>query len=114
MKFVEFLSLYWREILEVLAIVVSIVICCIKKRPVQVVDTVKETICRLLPYCISQSEDQPKGKKLEFCMALLASTLEGLGIHFNDDYTKFALEQVEVILSTPQKKGVNVDAKKNI
>lgn len=106
MKFVEFLIIYWREILEVVVIVASIVICCIKKKPVQVVDTVKETICRLLPYCISQAENEPKGKKLEFCISLLASTLEGLGISFNEDYTKFAIEQVEIILSTPQKKEV--------
>lgn len=101
----DFLKLYWREILEVVAVLVSIIICCIKKKPVRVVDTVKESICRLLPYCISQAENQPKGEKLNFCISLLASTLAELGIEFTDSYKQFALEQVEIILSTPQKKG---------
>lgn len=103
--FVDFLKLYWREILEVAAVLVSIIICCIKKRPVQVVDTLKETIIRLLPYCIRSAESQPKGEKLAYCLTLLAQTLKDLGIDLTDDYKKFAAEQVEIILSTPQKKG---------
>lgn len=111
---IDFLRDNWKVVVEIVVLLTTIILWIIRKRPVQVVDTIKETICRLLPYCISQAENEPKGTKLDFCISLLASTLEGLGIHFNDDYKAFALEQVEVILSTPQKKGVNVDAKKNI
>ena len=103
----EFLLNYWKEILEALVLVTSIIICCIKKKPVQVVDTLKETIIRLLPYCINQAEDKPKGEKLVFCLNLLSGLLAELGLQLNDDYKKFAAEQVEVILSTPQKKGVH-------
>ena len=108
---IDFLKLYWREILEVVAVLVSIIICCIKKKPVQVVDTLKETIIRLLPYCICKAENAPKGEKLGLCLSLLSECLAELGIELNDDYKKFALEQVEVILSTPQKKGANYGEK---
>lgn len=107
----DFILSYWREILEVVAVLVSIIICCIKKRPVQVVDTLKETIIRLLPYCILKAESAPKGEKLISCIEILKTTLRELGVELNDDYKAFALEQVEIILSTPQKKGVTSDEK---
>lgn len=111
MAIINFIKLYWREILEVAAVLVSIIICCIKKKPVQVVDTLKETIIRLLPYCINQAEGAPKGEKLSRCVSILSQVLGDMGINLNEDYTKFALEQVEIILSTPQKKGVTSDEK---
>ena len=101
---IEFIRIYWREIIDVAALILSIVLLCIKKKPVQVVDTVKETILRLLPYCINSSEVCPRGEKLNNCLALLSTVLSDLGITFTDDYKKFATEQVEIILSTPQKK----------
>lgn len=107
----DFVLNYWREILEVVAVLVSIIICCIKKRPVQVVDTLKETIIRLLPYCILKAESASKGEKLATCIEILKTTLRELGVELNDDYKAFALEQVEIILSTPQKKGVISDEK---
>lgn len=100
----EFLQNYWREIIDVAAIILSIVLLCIRKKPVQVVDTVKETILRLLPHCINSSESLPRGQKLSNCLALLSTVLADLGIDFSDDYRRFAAEQVEIILSTPQKK----------
>lgn len=106
MEVLKFLENNWKTIVELVVLLTTIILWIIRKRPVQVVDTVKETICRLLPYCISQAEDQPKGKKLDFCISLLASTLAELGINLSPEYTKFALEQVEIILSTPQKKEV--------
>lgn len=105
MSILDFLKFYWKEIIEICALVFSIVICCIKKKPVKVVDTLKETIIRLLPYCINSSENAPKGEKLNDCINLLADVLRNMGIELNDDYKKFAIEQVEIILSTPQKKA---------
>ena len=103
----DFILNYWREILDVLAIVISIILLCIKKKPVQVVDTLKETIIRLLPYCINKAEGCPKGEKLAACLALLGELLSSMDLPFTETDKKFATEQVEVILSTPQKKGVN-------
>lgn len=102
---IDFIRNYWRELLAAVELIVVIVLWIVKKRPVQVVDTLKETIIRLLPYCICKAESAPKGEKLGLCISLLTECLAELGIELNDDYKKFALEQVEVILSTPQKKG---------
>lgn len=103
-KIIDFLIDNWKTVVEIVVLLTTIILWIIRKRPVQVVDTLKGTILRLLPYCISQAENQPKGEKLSFCLSLLASTLAELGIELNDDYKAFATEQVEIILSTPQKK----------
>lgn len=104
---IKFIQENWRLILEIALVIVSTVIFIVRKRPVRVVDTVKETICRLLPYCITLAEKAPKGEKLSQCLILLSQLLSDMGIELNDDYKAFALEQVEIILSTPQKKGIN-------
>lgn len=105
MNILEILRDNWKVIVEIVVLLTTIILWIIRKRPVQVVDTLKETIIRLLPYCINQAENAPKGEKLSVCLNVLAAVLADLGIHLNEDYTKFAIEQVEVILSTPQKKG---------
>lgn len=102
----EFLINNWRIILEAALVITSAVLFIVRKKPVQVIDTLKETIIRLLPYCIQKAESSPKGQKLSVCLKLLKSVLASMGIELNDDYERFASEQVEVILSTPQKKGV--------
>lgn len=107
---IDFLKAYWREILEVVILLASIVICCIKKRPVKVVDTLRELILQLLPGCINASEIEAAGlpgkDKKEYAINLLLEVLQGQG--YGDDtiapYLPFIKSQVEVILSTPQKK----------
>lgn len=103
---INFLSDNWKVIIEIVVLLTTIILWIIRKKPVQVVDTLKETIVRLLPYCINTAESAPKGEKLAACLAVLSQVLADMGIELNDDYKKFALEQVEVILSTPQKKGI--------
>ena len=102
----EFLFTYWREILYVICALITIVFFFIRKKPVQVLDTFKELILRLLPYCINEAEKAPKGEKLSASLRFLKSVLADMGYELNADYEKFALEQVEIILSTPQKKGI--------
>ena len=102
----DFLLTYWREILAAIELIIVIVLYIVKKRPVQVLDTFRELILRLLPYCITKAEEQPKGTKLDFAIDLLKKVLAEMGYELSGDYEKFAREQVEVILSTPQKKGV--------
>lgn len=108
-QFLEFLITYWREILQVIILLASFVIWICRKKPVKVVDTLKETILRLLPGCINAAEMQSglTGKdKLNFCISLVQGSLKEMGI--GDDiistYLPFICNQVEVILSTPQKK----------
>lgn len=108
--FFDFISIYWREILDILAIVVSIVLLCIKKKPFKVVDTLSTVIIRLLPSLIREAEASGlKGQdKLKMVLDELQKLLKSLD--YGDDviaqYLPFAANQVEVILSTPQKKGV--------
>lgn len=107
---VNFIIVYWREILSVCSILASIIICCVRKKPVKIVDTLKEVIVRVLPSLICAAENTGlKGSdKLKFLLDELANVLKEL--HYGDDviaqYLPFAKEQVELILSTPQKKGV--------
>lgn len=108
---INFLSVYWRDILSALAIVVSIVLLVIKKKPVKVVDTIKEVICRLLPGLILDAERiyQVSGlgeAKAQYVLDLLVKVLKEFG--YGDDvisqYLPFMADQLEAILSTPQKK----------
>lgn len=101
---INFIQSYWREILAVVTAIISIVVFIVRKRPVRVVDTLNEIICRLLPYCISVAESAPKGEKLDVCISALVQLLAEMDYELDEDHKKFAIEQVEVILSTPQKK----------
>lgn len=106
----DFIKVYYREIIEVIAIIASVVICCIRKKPVKVVDTVKEIIVRVLPAFIVQAEASGKkgADKLELVLSLVKDFLKEMS--YGDDvvsqYLDFTKEQVELILATPQKKGV--------
>lgn len=103
----DFLTNYWREILSLVGLAASIIICCIRKRPVKVVDLLNDLIIRLLPYCINKAEKQPKGAKLGFALSILSDLIKEAGFEMDADHLKFATEQVEIILSTPQKKGIS-------
>lgn len=102
----DFFIQNWRIILEAALVITSAVLFIVRKKPVQVIDTLKETIIRLLPYCIQKAESSPKGQKLSVCLKLLKSVLASMDIELTESYEKFASEQVEIILATPQKKGI--------
>lgn len=101
----------WRWILEAVCAVAALVFCLIRKKPVKVVDTLQQIILRLLPGLINQAEIQfgcgNGSAKLQFVLDLLQSVLKqmGYGGETIQSYLRFAKDQVEVILSTPQKKG---------
>lgn len=107
----EFLISNWRLIAEGLCAIAALVFMFVRKKPIKVVDTLQQIILRLLPGLINQAEIQfgpGKGSaKLEFVIDLLKKVLSELG--YGDEvvspYLSFAKDQVEVILSTPQKKG---------
>lgn len=105
----EFLRDNWRLLLEAVCVIASLVFCLIRKKPVKVVDTLKEIIVRLLPALINNAEGMEglKGEaKLKVVISELVLILKDLGYSDEviDPYLPFAKEQVEVILSTPQKK----------
>ena len=105
-----FLIENWRLLLECALVLVSSVLFIVRKKPVKVVDTLKEVIVRILPALINAAElkDGIKGKdKLAYVLAQLKEVLRSMnyGDDIVDQYLPFATEQVEIILSTPQKKG---------
>lgn len=120
-NFIDFILTYWREILLCLSFIVSFILSLIRfvKKPVKVYDTLKEIIVRILPALINLAElqiDYSGDKKKEFVIAKLVESLKDLG--YGDDvitqYLRFAGEQVEIILSTPQKKEVLYGKKRNL
>lgn len=100
-----FLRDNWKVILEVVVLLTTIILWIIRKKPVKVVDTLKEVVLRVLPYCINKAESAPKGEKLGICITLLQEAMSELGYEMTDELRDFAIKQVEIILSTPQKKG---------
>ena len=107
--FVDFVSKYWYLILPAVEILCTIIIVVLRKKPVKVLDTLKEVICRVLPSLIVAAERTGlKGSdKMKWLLDELAKVLREL--NYGDDviaqYLPFAMDQVELILSCPQKKG---------
>ena len=96
-------------IIDIVLVIVATVIMCIKKKPVKVVDSAKEIVLKLLPGLINSVEqsDLKGANKKDKVLLLLHECLVDLGysqdcIALLDDFAK---DQIEVILSTPQKKG---------
>lgn len=116
-EFLNFIFTYWKDILTLLLFIISVVVFIVKKKPVKVIDTVKECITRLLPYCIYEAEKQEelkgKGEKKKiFALSVLYKLLQEFGYEeVYDQYREYAAEQIEVILSTPQKKEVSIREK---
>lgn len=111
--FLNFIQVNWRLILEACLVIASFIILLCRKKPIKVLDTLKEVIVRVLPGLINlaESQDGLKGAdKLKFVLDQLTLALKDLG--YGDDticqYLPFASDQVEIILSTPQKKGKKV------
>ena len=105
----DFLREYHSEVSAVLGLIVVIIITCLKKKPVKVLDTVKEYITRLLPYCINKAEESDlKGEKKKiFALSVLYDLLKEFGYEeVYNEYRQYAAEQIEIILSTPHKKEV--------
>ena len=106
---INFLNEYWKVILDLVVLMATIILWIIRKKPVKVVDTLKEIVVRLLPWCINSAESAPKGEKLGVSLALLEEALKDMGYELTPELKEFASEQVEIILSTPQKKGVKYE-----
>lgn len=105
----NFIKENWMFILEIAVLLVSVIMFIVRKKPVKVVDTLKEVIVRLLPalICLAENQEGLKGSdKLKFVLDELKKVLTDLGYDgdVQAQYLPFAAEQVEVILSTPQKK----------
>lgn len=105
---INFLTEYWRLILEAALIICSVVIFVLRKKPVKVIDTIKEIILRALPaiICLAEKEATKGSDKMIFVCAFFKKMFADLG--YGDDiynqYEPFIIDQAEAILTTPQKK----------
>lgn len=113
-KVLDFIIQNWRLLLEVFCAIIALVLFICRKKPVKVLDTVKECISRLLPYVIKEAEKTDlKGEdKMVFALQTLYALLKDFGYEeVYNNYRDFAREQIELILSTPQKKEVSKSEK---
>ena len=105
----EFVINNWRDLLSAACMLVSLILFIVRKKPFKVVDSLREVIVRLLPALINNAETKSelKGEQKMSCvvdeLVLILQDL-GYGSEVINQYLPFAREQVEVILSTPQKK----------
>lgn len=108
----EFLITNWRWLLEACLVIVAFVLMLIRKKPVKVVETLSTLICRLLPGLINEAEIKfgagHGAAKLQNVIDNLVRILSecGYGDEAISSYLPWAKGQVEVILSTPKKKGM--------
>ena len=104
----EFLIENWRLLLEAACLIVSFVLFLVRKKPVKVLDTIKEFVVRLLPGLINAAEmtTLSGADKKKYVLEELVKVLKEFGYcdEVITQYLPFASDQVEVILSTPQKK----------
>lgn len=107
-EFSKFLIENWRLILEIALVICSAVVFIIRKKPIKVVDNIKEKILLQLPIVISIAEEKigpGKGpEKLKFVIDYFVYLFDEEGILLGKDYIKFIETMVEQILSTPKKK----------
>lgn len=109
MMVINFIKENWRLIVEVVVLIASVVMFIVRKKPVKVVDTLKEIIVRILPALINLAEIQDGLKGEDKALFVLQKVKEALlDLGYGDDvvnqYLPFASEQLEIILTTPQKK----------
>lgn len=102
---------YWPQIVAAIVMIFSIILQCFKKKPVKVVDTVKEWILELLPFFIREAEEkfasgQGVNKKEYVISKMSASLIQNFGLsdELLDNYKKFISSMIEAILWAPQKK----------
>lgn len=108
----EFLKTYWREILEVVVLTVSIIIATVRKKPSSsLVSDIKARLAVLVPVLVKQVESPGNGsEKKSIVIGKCLSAVTGFyGRKLQEDessyWKQYVSNQIEDVLSTPQKKG---------
>lgn len=102
---IDFLVKYWRLILEVILLIISVVVLVLKKKSI---NPIFQDIYEFALYAVNEVEKSPlKGAaKLDLAVSFVTESLQdkypGLNV---DCYIHFIEYAIELILSTPQKKG---------
>lgn len=104
----NFCKEYWREILSVLGVFISVLIYCCKKRPsYNAIDKIKEDILEILPEFILKVETDGNGQRKKNAVLELIKLYvqKKYKMALSSDLESFVVVSLESILSTPQKKG---------
>lgn len=107
-KVIEFLTLYWREILDLAVLIISVVLCLIRKRKViNEIDTIKQDVLGVLPVLMNSVEKPGDGaQKKSTVMSLVAAYVKKkYKIELDGSLVSYIDNAIENILSTPTKKG---------
>ena len=108
MTITQFLLTYWREIVSTIAVIASIIIMAIKKRPViNEMDNIILKVLEKLPEWINSAESF-KGADVKKALVLESVkkyVKDQFSVNLPDTYLESISQMIEVILSTPQKKG---------
>lgn len=105
----EIISNYWLELVIVLISIISVVVGCIRMKPSKAVDQVKNLISEVLPGFINLAEISGchgKAKLLFVVESILKRIRKYISKEDEDYWMQYITDQVEAILSTPQKKEV--------
>lgn len=127
MSFLEFLEKYWQVIAALLSVVASIVIWCLKKKPVlNQMDTILLAVFENLTQIINQVEllkckpvetelgtagvvtISSEDKKSLALYAVKEFVKKQFSVNLPDSYISLIGKWIEDILSTPQKKEVSI------
>lgn len=109
----DFLSTYWTYISAGIIILIEVLIVILKKRPITLdvfLDAVRQCVCNL-PKMISYVEgpghgDEKKEQVILYGLAYVSDLLHRDLTVSESKYVEATIsEQIEKILSTPQKKG---------
>lgn len=104
----DFLKSYYKEIIEVLILIISVVIALIRKRPsYNEIDTIKKDALDLLPSLISSVERDGHGAEKKQAVLDLLFAYLSKKYHFQktDEMINYFSDVIENILSTPSKRG---------
>lgn len=106
--FIEFLKTYYREIIEISVLLLSVIICLIRKRPcINKMDEIKEDVLEILPILIRGVESPGNGssKKSLVIESVKSFVKKKFKIECPEQVITLVDSQIESVLSTPQKKG---------
>lgn len=106
-QIIEFLKTYYREIIDISVLLISVVLCLVRKRPcVNKMDAIKQDALEWLPLFINLAEKDGHGAEKK--STVLSMTINFLEKKYGCELsvlTSFLSEAIESILSTPKKKG---------
>lgn len=111
--FVVFLRDNWKFIVEILLLVISVIICLLKRTKINIPGSVVGDLLANIPGWINDAEDQigsGKGQeKLKYvfskCVEFLSKAMDLSTTDIIRCYGETLILNIESILSTPQKKG---------